>query len=100
MQQLVQPGSGLGSVDCGVDELDLVAVYTIIYSVYIYLSKVYTSIYQDQITSGAMRSRTMKGRVSISIFILSPVILALSLPSMKMSWKWAAYAVDKVIMEP
>ena len=35
MQQLVQPGAGLGSVDCGVDELDLVAVYTLIYSVYI-----------------------------------------------------------------
>ncbi len=31
-------------------------------------------------TSGAMRSRTIKGRVSISIFIRSPVILAFSLP--------------------
>ena len=34
-------------------------------------------------TSGAMRSRTIKGRVSISIFIQSPVILAFSLPSIK-----------------
>ncbi len=53
---------------------------------------VYTSIYPDQysttkykpvhaITSGAIRSRTMNGRVSISIFILSPVILAFPLPS-------------------
>ncbi len=50
-------------------------------------------------TSGAMRSRTIKGRVSISIFIRSPVILAFSLPSIKMSWKWLAYAVLNVIIE-
>ena len=46
-----------------------------------------------------MRSRTMKGRVSISIFMRSPVILAFSLPSIKMSWKWVAYAVLSVIIE-
>ena len=41
----------------------------------------------------------MNGRVSISIFILSPVMLALSLPSMLMAWKLDVYAVDMVIME-
>jgi hypothetical protein len=46
-----------------------------------------------------MRSRTTKGSVSMSIFIQFPVILACSLPSIKMSWKWAAYSGDKVIME-
>ena len=40
-----------------------------------------------------------KGRVSISIFIRSPVILAFSLPSIKMSWKWLEYAVLNVIIE-
>ena len=39
-------------------------------------------ILEYTITSGAMRSRTRKGRVSISIFMRSPVILAFSLPSM------------------
>ncbi len=38
--------------------------------------------YSDIITSGAMRSRTMKGSVSMSIFIQSPVILCV-LPSSK-----------------
>ncbi len=52
-----------------------------------------------QITSGSMRSWTTKGSVSMSISILSPVVFACSLPSIKMSWKWAAYSGDKVIME-
>ena len=56
-------------------------------------------MYQHKTTSGAMRSRTMKGSVNMSIFIRSPVILACSLPSMYMSWKWAAYSVDMVIIE-
>jgi hypothetical protein len=41
----------------------------------------------------------MNGSVSISIFMRSPVILAFSLPLIYTSWKWAAYSVDKVIME-
>ena len=51
---------------------------------------VWTGMYWYVLTSGAMRSRTMKGSVNMSIFIRSPVILACSLPSMYMSWKWAA----------
>ncbi len=46
-----------------------------------------------------MRSRTIKGSLSISIFIRSPVIFAFSLPSILISWKWAAYAVVNVIIE-
>ena len=38
-------------------------------------------------TSGTMRSLTMKGRDSISIFILSPVSFALSLPLIYISKK-------------
>ena len=51
-------------------------VYTQYNTVYTIYSQVYTC------TSGAMRSLTMKGIVSISIFMRSPVILAPSLPSM------------------
>ncbi len=46
-----------------------------------------------------MRSLTMKGSVSISIYMQSPVILAFSLQSIYMLWKWAAYAVLNVIIE-
>ena len=77
VRQAVQTGSRPGPVDCCVVEFSL--VYT---SICFNKHDISMYILEYTITSGAMRSRTRKGRVSISIFMRSPVILAFSLPSM------------------
>jgi hypothetical protein len=82
-RQAIETGAWLGGLDGCIDELNLVhsSIYRYIHRSTQYIL-VHTSVCMHRSTSGAMRSLTMKGNVSISIFIRSPVILAFSLPSM------------------
>jgi hypothetical protein len=95
--QAAQKGASLGIFYCCIDELGLVTVYTSNSSISTHI-QVYTAVYQDQCTSGVDLGGEVTNHEGISIFIRLSVIFELSLPSMNMSWKWAAYAVDKDIM--
>ena len=69
-RQVIETGAWLGCLDGCIDELNLVhgSIYRYIHRSTQYIL-VHTSVCMHRSTSGAMRSLTMKGNVSISIFI-------------------------------